>query len=64
MSILASSQVYKGGVYQPVRFAAETDRLGRAEVGVHKVKWWPEHQQEAELLVDRCNNLYEEFKSR
>ncbi|KAK0220301.1 NAD(P)-binding protein [Armillaria fumosa] len=62
LSILSSSQVYKGGVYQPVRFSAETDRLGRAEVGVHKVKWWPEHQQEAELLVDRCNNLYEEFK--
>ncbi|KAG7448766.1 3-keto sterol reductase [Guyanagaster necrorhizus] len=64
LSILASSQVYKDGVYCPVRFASETNRLGRPEVGVHKVRWWPEHQREAELLVDRCSNLYEEFKSR
>ncbi|KAJ7179606.1 3-keto sterol reductase [Mycena filopes] len=48
----------------PVRFGAETDRWGHAEVGITPVKEWKENQLHGELLLERCDALYREFSEK
>lgn len=45
----------------PLKFGAETDRLGRDRVGVMPVLEWAEHDAEAEFLLDKCESLYTSF---
>ncbi|KAJ7047854.1 hypothetical protein C8F04DRAFT_1060294 [Mycena alexandri] len=48
----------------PVRFGAETDRWGHAEVGLTPVKKWKENEVQGELLLERCDALYREFSDK
>ncbi|KAJ7727909.1 hypothetical protein B0H16DRAFT_246781 [Mycena metata] len=48
----------------PVRFGAETDRWGHAEVGLTPVKGWKENEVQGELLLERCDALYREFSAK
>ncbi|KAJ7229150.1 3-keto sterol reductase [Mycena pura] len=44
----------------PVRFDSETDRWGNAEVGTTPVPKWKENEAHGELLVKKCDKLYQE----
>lgn len=53
---------FKGKV-TPLKFGAETDRLGRAHVGVMPVQEWAEHDAEAEFLLNKCESLHQSFSA-
>ncbi|KAJ7477218.1 hypothetical protein B0H11DRAFT_2234688 [Mycena galericulata] len=45
----------------PVRFGAETDRWGNAEVGLTPVKKYKENEAHGEFLTEKCDQLYQDF---
>ncbi|KAJ7265887.1 3-keto sterol reductase [Mycena haematopus] len=45
----------------PFRFGAETTRWGHAEVGLTPVFKWKENEDEGELLLKRCDKIFEEL---
>ncbi|KAJ6543894.1 hypothetical protein B0H19DRAFT_956163 [Mycena capillaripes] len=45
---------------EPVRFGAETDRWGHAEVGLTPVQKWKENEIHGELLLGKCDQLFQE----
>lgn len=51
------------GRHVPMKFSAETDRLGRERVGVLPVLEWAEHEAEAEFLLDKCESLHKSFSA-
>ncbi|KAF8211610.1 hypothetical protein K438DRAFT_1664401 [Mycena galopus ATCC 62051] len=48
----------------PFRFGAETTRWGRAEVGLTPVSKWTENEAEGELLLKRCDKIFQEFSEK
>ncbi|KAJ6510290.1 hypothetical protein C8R47DRAFT_1097447 [Mycena vitilis] len=48
----------------PVRFGAETDRWGHAEVGITPVREWKENEQIGDMLLERCDKLFREFAEK
>jgi 3-keto steroid reductase len=48
----------------PVRFGAETDWWGNAEVGILPVEDWTENEAQAELLAGKCDQLFRDFSEK
>lgn len=46
---------------QPVRFGAQTDKWGTERVGVSPVVEWYEHEEESRVLLEKCDDLYQQF---
>ena len=46
----------------PVRFGAETNWFGNERVGLTPVKEWKKFEEQAEFLLEKCDNLYQEVK--
>ncbi|KAI0347014.1 hypothetical protein BDW22DRAFT_485718 [Trametopsis cervina] len=74
---LPNMELYDGGVESaeksraaelegdivPIKFGTQTDRRGRAYVGVMPVFDWAEHEEEADYLLEKCEGLYQSFST-
>lgn len=45
-----------------MKFGAETDRWGKERVGVTEIKDWEGQREEGEILLDKCEVLFQSFK--
>jgi len=45
----------------PVQLHSVTDRKGRSSVALTPLYALPEYEKEGEILVDRCERLYQSF---
>lgn len=45
----------------PARLHSVTDRMGHGGVALSPLDAWPEYEKEGEILVDRCERLYQSF---
>jgi hypothetical protein len=45
----------------PARFHSVTDRMGQNSVALSPLHALPEYEKEGEILVDRCERLYQSF---
>ena len=56
----AKQQVGEQGLY-PAQLHSVTDRMGRSSVALKPLYALPEYEKEGEILVDRCERLYQSF---
>lgn len=47
----------------PVKFGAETDRWGAERVGLTEVKDWEAQKDEGEVLIKKCDALFQSVKA-
>jgi 3-keto steroid reductase len=45
----------------PVRFGSQSNMWGTERVGITPVVDWYQHQEESEVLLQKCDDLYEQF---